>query len=331
MIVSLHKLKMKGFGAHMRKRLNLHILELLLVLVVALAGCGGGGGGGNDDGNEMVTFKMPGEYYDYTNVESGLSTVIPSGRSIKFYTIKSKNESDLTITIDHTFSGTTGSSGLSFTLPNDLIGQDRFIYAIVNLNLTGSFELKADTTIEKIKDAIESGQILFGKASISARSMEDKSVTLTKGGTVEDFTFIGKINPTAASITFKMPSQYYTSQDYSNSTDIPSGKTVVFYVLTDKNQETLDALSPFSRTTGGELNFILPNELIGQKRYIYAVVFRDKYFKLTTQTDLLEAYNNGQVLFGKATASESAKVFDAYEYPLFNGCTIGEFIFIGKP
>jgi hypothetical protein len=329
MIVSLHKLKMKGYGVHMRLRLNLHILGLLLVLVVALAGCGGGGGGGNDDGNEMVTFKMPGEYYDYTNVESGLSTVIPSGRSVKFYTIKSKNESDSTITIDHTFSGTTGSSSLQLTLPNDLIGQDRFIYAIVNLS--GSFELKADTKIEEIKDAIENDQILFGKASISARSMEDKSVTLTKGGTVEDFTFIGKINPTAASINFTMPSTYYTSQDYKTSATILPGLTVNFYVLTDKNQETLDALSPFSRTTGGELNFILPNELIGQKRYIYAVVFRDKYFKLTTQTDLLEAYNNGQVLFGKATASEAAKVFDAYEYPLFNGCTIGEFIFIGKP
>jgi hypothetical protein len=312
----------------MKKRSNLHILGLLFVLVVALAGCGGGGGGGNDN-DDMATFKMPGVYYDYLNINSGYGASIPSGKSIKFYTLAST--SGTTVNADHTFTGTTGSSSLKFTLPNDLIGQNRYIYAVVILS--GSFDLQGKNKTE-IQTAIESGQILFGKASISVPSMEDRSVSLTKGGTVGDFTFIGKIGNSSPLINFTMPSIYYTSQDYKTSAPMPSNKTVKFYTLTDANVTTFNADHTFSGTTGSStIQCELPSNLIGKERYIYAVVILKGSFELqgNTQEALENAYNNKDILFGKATESEFAHVFDVYPYTLSNGSTIGNFIFIGKP
>jgi hypothetical protein len=162
----------------MKKSKYLLVLGLLLLLVIVLTGCGGGSGGGNGD-NSTIHFTMPSIYYTSKDYSSGDN--IPSGKTVKFYTLK--EIPGTTINADYTFSGTTGNSDLTFKLPDFLINQTRYIYAIVILK--GTFDLKGKTE-KDLLDAINNNEILYGKTD------DEQPVSLTKGGTISNVIFFGK-------------------------------------------------------------------------------------------------------------------------------------------
>ncbi len=121
----------------------------------------------------------------------------------------------------------------------------------------------------------------------------------------------------ATAIHFTMPSVYYSQDDIA--INIPSGKTVKFYLLTKENYkkvnddesgsvaiETDDNI--FTKTTGSsDLQFTLPDSLDGQERYIYAVVILKGSFDLRgkTKEQLFTAVSSGDVLFGQAQDSDA--------------------------
>lgn len=166
---------------------NLRYFRLLLSVMI-LAGCGASSGPAGDESSGSIKFMMPNIYYDYSSMDFSSGSDIPSGKNVVFYTIS--DISGDVISADATiYSGVTGSGEMRFTLPDSLVDQSRYIFAVVVLS--GSFDLQGKSKTE-LQAAIVNGEILFGKLTDTPPSGNSKTVTLTKGLTISDFTFIGK-------------------------------------------------------------------------------------------------------------------------------------------
>jgi hypothetical protein len=321
----------------MKKIKCLQVLGLLLLTVAIVTGCGGGP---NDDppATNVIHFSMPSTYYSAT--DSSVTGAIPSGKTVKFYTLTAANHDELsndttgtaTVKADHTFTATTGASDLQFALPEALLDQERYIYAVIIID--GTFDLDGKTKAD-LQSAVAAGDVIYGKTEDA--SGDTQSVTLTKDSTVANFEFVGLVTDPVSFINITMPSVYYDyTSDASSaaSSSIPTGKTVKFYALTDFSGDTISADLISTATTGAStLQLELPDTLIGESRYIWAVVIlNEDDFDLDGQTkdDLVNALENGSILYGKAVDS-SATDTENILVPLTNGIiTVPYFVFIGK-
>ena len=146
----------------------------------------------------------------------------------------------------------------------------------------------------------------------------------------------GGSNPNASSIYFAMAVSYNIKDDSTPYT-IPSEKAVKFYTFTEATynkikvdvEAKIEADHVFTGTTGNSsLKFTLPDYLNNQKRYIYAVVDLNGSFDLRGKktSELMEAFDSGNILFGKAVDVSGNDVL----FTLTNGTTIGNFEFMGK-
>jgi hypothetical protein len=143
-----------------------------------------------DTQSSFINITMPTIYYDYSSSDysSATRSSIPTGKTVKFYTLTSTTVS--MISADQTFTVTTGAATLQLILPDTLIDESRYIWAVVILK--GDFDLQGKSK-EDLVTALQNGSILYGKATDSAISTESSLVTLTNGSTVSHFVFIGKI------------------------------------------------------------------------------------------------------------------------------------------
>jgi hypothetical protein len=91
---------------------------------------------------------------------------------------------------DRIFTGTTGSGNIQRTLPGVLIGQERYFFAVVNIN--GSFDLQGKTK-QQLAEAISRGDVLFGQSKDPVIPENNKLYTLTNGITIGNFEFIDTI------------------------------------------------------------------------------------------------------------------------------------------
>lgn len=165
-------------------------LWVLVILSIILAGCGGGGGGGPKgpgDSLHTINFEMPASYFDSNEY---VHCTLPADKTVKFYTLTENTYNDIKnnpettkYVADHIFTGTTGKTPLSFTLPSLLKGQKRYIYAVVELQ--GNYELEEKTDLEVWDDA-DDGIILFGQA-LNFMGSEEELVTLTNGVKIGNF------------------------------------------------------------------------------------------------------------------------------------------------
>jgi hypothetical protein len=306
----------------MKKLIGFAIIPCLLLGII-LGGCGGGSGGDFTPGN--ISFTMPDIYF---NAEEALAKfqgegVDPaaygmpgtSGWTVKFYTVTAANRLDsLTDQFmpDFTFTGTTGSSeNFKFSLPKSLINQQRYIYMMVNMN--GSFDPVGKTMDTIYHDAILKGEVLFGPATEFSTGM-DKLITLSEDASITNFHIVGQITgeTPAGFISFQVPSIYHRVNN-GETPAIPAGKTIKFYTSTDipgddDSTYNADIFNTGTTSSGGStLQFALPIDLVGQSKYIIAVVILGADLDLQGKTvaQVKNAVLNGQVLLGVTTNKDT--------------------------
>ncbi len=169
----------------MKKYGNYQIFKLLVLLsaISLLAGCGGGGGGGGGGATKTVTFIMPNVYYG----NDGNNYSIPTGKVVKFYTLSDPGAQSFSA--DHVLNGKTGSTKIQCSLPDSLIGIERYIFAVIELAEEFNPQGKSQ---QDIGAAVAEGKILFGRALEDPPSQNPKSYTLTPGVEIGNFVFWGK-------------------------------------------------------------------------------------------------------------------------------------------
>lgn len=320
----------------MKKLIGFAIIPCLLLGII-LGGCGGGSGGPDGDSTPgNVSFNMPDIYFNasealaYTPGGKQPTTYeMPgtSGWTVKFYAVTAANHLNaLTDRFlpDFTFTGTTGSSNnFKFSLPKSLKNQQRYIYMMVTMK--GSFDPVGKTMDTIYQDAILKGEVLFGPATEFSTGM-DKLITLSEDVSITNFHIIGQITgeTPAGFISFQVPSIYHRVNN-GETPAIPAGKTIKFYTSTDipgddDSTYNADIFNTGTTSSGGStLQFALPTDLVGQSKYIIAVVILGADLDLQGKT-VAQARNavlNGQVLLGVTQESvvlTKGKVIDNIDF-----------------
>ena len=271
---------------------------------------------GNIEGVEAknIYFTMPDTYL------SGDSPVlIPDDKEVTFYCVDEQIGNTFS-TNAYMFHGTTGSTKITKAmLPEALVGQSCYFYAVVNLD--GFYDLRGKT-IDDVIEAIYNGKVLFGKSMDPIDPDEMKMYSLRDGINIDNFVFHGPI-PDGV-INFVMPEKCVSG------TPIPPGKAVKFYALKSTEEEPLKADRVFTGTTGsGNIQCTLPGRLIDKDYYFFAVVNIRGSFDLhgKTKQDLKGALSRGEVFFGqsKEPLGQNNKL-----YTLTDGITIDNFEFIDR-
>lgn len=293
---------------------------LLLLSGLLLTGCGGGGNGG---GPSIITFTMP-AFYDGLEGSEG-SYPIPKNKEIRFYILSKIPKDNDPFLAETYFTGKTGSN-LQSTLPKNLVGQSRYIFAVVFLedeDSDGRFD-PVQKPLKEIMDAVSEGKILFGYAADEYEV--PKMWTLADGVTIDNFYLRGMAMGEATyTITFIMPESYQGMDDNKRYL-IPEGKKVKFYALPDK-AEPITAEHVFTGITGGNITCELPESLIYNPYYFYAVVVLEGDFDLQgkTEEEMTAALEAGEILFGKAAMADGEEL-----YYLHHKISIRDFEFWGK-
>lgn len=249
-----------------------------------------------------IFFVMPENY-----LAGGTEHAIPANREVKFYSYTEFD--DDTFKAEYIFSGTTGKERIRCTLPEELIGQTREFAAVIVLE--GSFNLDGQK-LEDIEKAVIDGKILLGSV--------EKDYLLEDGVEIDAFEFNGTL-PNGV-IRFEMPKQCV-----GTNTEIPSGKPVKFYAVTD----TTPPLEPeyvFEGTTGqGIIELELPGWLMGEECYFMAIIVLKGDFDLEGKemNHIQAPLENKEIMFGQAKeqGEEDNKMFE-----LIDGVLIDSFQFI---
>src|SRR5690554_6267056 len=173
---------------------------------------------------------MPATYQD----QEGNNYPIPAENEVKFYTL-SEAETE-TISADYVFTAKTGSSKIQCTLPDSLIGKERYIFAVIVLE--GDFDLQGKTQ-QEIGAAVSEGKILFGQALDDPPSQNPKLHTLTSGVEIGNFKFFGiAAGDPICLINFIMPATYRDPS--GNNYPIPAEQEVNFYASSETGGEIID-------------------------------------------------------------------------------------------
>ena len=307
----------------MKKSKLFQFFLLLIIFVAILAGCGSGGGGKSNPQSSTIQFLMP-DIYE----ADGKDYAIPAGEKVQFYTLTEDTYTKVInekapVEADYVFTGTTrtpGDSDITLNLPDLLKNQKRYIFAVVEMGNT-SYDLRGKTTTDA-KEAATNGVILLGQAS--------GLVTLTSGGRISIIKFEGKAEgEPVKSINFTMADTYITGE---SELPIPNDKEVTFYCVTGEigNTFSTDA-HMFTGTTGinKTTKARLPESLVGQNCYFYAVVNLKGFYDLRGKTadDVQKAISSGQVLFGQSM--DPVDPSNKKMYSLSDGINIDNFVFRG--
>jgi hypothetical protein len=173
------------------------------------------------------------------------------------------------------------------------------------VTMSGSFDPVGKTMDQIYNEAILKGEVLFGSATEFSTGM-DKLITLAEDVSIANFHIVGETGATEVSyISFTVPSTY-NKVSSGETPDIPAGKTIKFYTSTDipiadDNTYNVDIFNTGTTSSGGStLQFAIPAGLVGQSRYIIAVVILDTDFDLQGKTlaQARTAVLTGQVLLG---------------------------------
>ncbi len=289
-------------GIKMRKLgLNPVFRLLLIFITVVLFVCNGAGCGKkssppptkNPPPTEptvnTIQFSIPELYKDQ---ETNKMHLIPNDKRVTFYVVSLESNPESVIESLQTFTGTTGNRNFQFIIPDSLNYEECSVFAIVDLD--EPFEVN-EKTLSEVEAAAINGEILFGQATGNV---------IFRNNTVVNFGFIGKgKSPAVSMISFTMPS-IYEAGDFIY--DIPPGKDVIFFSIAsrpEKPEDKINADKYFSALTGVETTVrALPDELLGQNRYFFAVVILKGSFDLQGKNwgELYAAKDNGTILLGQA-------------------------------
>lgn len=245
-----------------------------------------------------IIFSLPPTYQDSNNN----IYPVPKGKEVKFYAAATP-AGDGAVIADHVFTGITGDS-IICEIPLHLLNQERYFYAVVNLE--GDFDLR-EKDKDEMMQAVEAGEILFGQAMDPYDEGNMELYYLVHGTRVDNFKLFGKgEGEPVTTITFMMPAVYEDISGGGQFHQIPSGKKVKFYV--PLYSEDVDGEDPFSfdydfpeRTTGpATFEFELPSFLVGGERELIAIVIMDGKFKPEGKTwgKIEEAVCEGNILLG---------------------------------
>jgi hypothetical protein len=247
--------------------------------------------------------------------------LIPKDKKVTFYVVSLESDPESIIEPLHTFTETTGNQNLQFKIPDFLNYEECSVFAVVDL--TGTYDLDG-RTISEAQAAATNGEILFGRATPNV---------IFRNNTVVKFKFIGKAaGPSVSMISFTMPS-IYEAGDFIY--DIPPVKDVIIYSIASvpESDAKINADYTFSALTGVEEETTvcaLPDELLDQNRYFFAVVILKDSFNLQgkTKAQIMDAIQKGTILFGQAKDLINDEIMS---YSLYDGIEIDNFKFVGAP
>ncbi len=246
-----------------------------------------------------LTFSLPPTYQDF----EGKSYEVPEGKTVKFYAAVTPAGEEGTVEADHVFTGTTGDS-IICEIPPHLLNQERYFYAVVNLE--GDFDLR-EKDKDEMMQAVEAGEILFGQAMDPYDEGNMELYYLVHGTRVDNFKLFGKgEGEPVTTITIKMPTVYKDIWEEGKFHQIPSGKKVKFYVpyySEDRDENDLfsfDHAFPETTTGPATFEFELPSDLVGEERELLAIVIMDGKFKPEGKKlgEINDAVLDGNILLG---------------------------------
>lgn len=271
----------------------------------------------------QIHFVMPDTFEDAMTDEK---LEIPAGKFVRFYTLPENiddEDDEVIYDADYTFTQMTMAGGgrITCNIPDFLLGQERYIFAIVVLQ--GNFDLKGKT-VGEVKQAFLANKILYG--TISDNNGEYKPFTLNDGATIGGFDFRGftgdpsTIDPEEPedpediiTVTFELPSKYSSSDDEPPSHNMPNDKPIDFYLTEIEGDEDspldidavrIEAHIPPSRRS---VTCKLPGKLEGIEWKIHALVHlqpTDLDLRGRTFSDIQPELGKGTILYGTSNGKQ---------------------------
>lgn len=249
-------------------------------------------GPGVDGPSYNIKFNIPPTYQD----EEGNNYPMPEGKEVKIYALAEVDENEPLEPV-YVFKGPT-LWPIECPLPESLIGERCYFYAIVELEET--YELEGKTQ-QEIDQAVSEGKILFGRSWDPYLGILIPYL-LEYGITIDLFEFTGvALGEPITKIKFNMP-LYYQDED-NNEYDLPAGKEIRFYALPNLNEPFVAAGIFFGETGECDIEFDLPEELVGIECYFYAIIILEetKYdLHGSTEQQTWEEVAAGNILYGKS-------------------------------
>lgn len=248
--------------------------------------------------SHTIIFSLPPTYQGSDNK----TYTVPKGKEVKFYAAATP-AGDGAVIADHVFTGITGDS-IICEIPPHLLNQERYFYAVVNLE--GDFDLR-EKDKDEMMQAVEAGEILFGQAMDPYDEGNMELYYLVHGTRVDNFKLFGKgEGEPVTTITFMMPTVYKDIWEEGKFHQIPSGKKVKFYVpyySEDRDENDLfsfDHAFPETTTGPATFEFELPSDLVGEERELLAIVIMDGKFKPEGKKlgEINDAVLDGNILLG---------------------------------